>query len=198
MKYLIFAITLLAASISLPVHSQGTPDGVTPANEGVCDSLQGGTPSLYGLCVAFCEAQDIFDENTPLTEEEIDAIVADSKFAQKTLDKYNSRKQEGDPSMPCIVVAQEEESCLCYTTLEISSYVTDPEYISQPTVTLIRQLGDPRTLFAAFTSRRIGTACRASFTDPVEGVVFRNLQTTPEEHAACVSLLDNYAANNGL
>ena len=35
-----------------------TPDGETPANEGVCDELMFYTPGLYGLCVAFCEAQD--------------------------------------------------------------------------------------------------------------------------------------------
>lgn len=40
-----------------PAFAQ-TPDGETPANEGVCDELIGLTPGLYGLCVAFCEAQD--------------------------------------------------------------------------------------------------------------------------------------------
>ena len=38
-----------------------TPDGETLANEGVCDVLQGGSPGLYGLCVAYCEAQDLDD-----------------------------------------------------------------------------------------------------------------------------------------
>ena len=38
-----------------------TPDGMTPANEGVCDMLKDGgyTKGLYGLCVAYCEAQDL-------------------------------------------------------------------------------------------------------------------------------------------
>jgi hypothetical protein len=37
-----------------------TPDGQTPVNEGVCDELMesGITKGLFGLCVAFCEAQD--------------------------------------------------------------------------------------------------------------------------------------------
>jgi len=43
-----------------PPAMDQTPDGETPANEGVCDALQadGTTKGLYGLCVAFCEAQD--------------------------------------------------------------------------------------------------------------------------------------------
>ena len=44
--------------LSSPVIAS-TPDGETPANEGVCDSLNGATPGLYGLCVAYCEAQDL-------------------------------------------------------------------------------------------------------------------------------------------
>ena len=33
----------------------GTPDGVTPAVEDICSGLQG---AAYGLCNAYCEAQD--------------------------------------------------------------------------------------------------------------------------------------------
>jgi hypothetical protein len=36
-----------------------------PAGEGVCDSLKGGTPGLYGLCVAFCEAQGLGGPEDP-------------------------------------------------------------------------------------------------------------------------------------
>ena len=36
-----------------------TPDDATPANEDVCLDLKNYTPGLYGLCVAYCEAQDL-------------------------------------------------------------------------------------------------------------------------------------------
>jgi hypothetical protein len=36
-------------------RAQGTPDGVTPAVEDVCTGLLG---AAYGLCVAYCEAND--------------------------------------------------------------------------------------------------------------------------------------------
>ena len=36
----------------------GSPDALPAANEGVCNELLDATPGLYGLCLAFCEAQD--------------------------------------------------------------------------------------------------------------------------------------------
>ena len=83
-----------------------TPDGETPANEGVCDGLQGVTPGLYGLCVAYCEAQDLdsIDKKPP---------------SLKILDNYNKKKQVGDPEMPCTSPAFG-----CYTQTELDSIVT--------------------------------------------------------------------------
>jgi hypothetical protein len=52
----------MCAAMALPwttslVHAygDGTPDTDPPAEEGVCDGLGG---RLWGLCVAYCEAQD--------------------------------------------------------------------------------------------------------------------------------------------
>ena len=47
-----------------------TPDGETPANQGVCDEVLGATPGLYGLCIAYCEAQDM----TPVDPDDLEAI----------------------------------------------------------------------------------------------------------------------------
>lgn len=46
-----------AANLILPLSKMGTPDGETPSEEDVCDSLRGRGPA-FGLCNAFCEAQD--------------------------------------------------------------------------------------------------------------------------------------------
>ena len=61
---------------SFPATSQ-TADGSTPAQESVCSPLMGDgiTKGLYGLCVAYCEAQDFASEDVPLTEEEILALA---------------------------------------------------------------------------------------------------------------------------
>jgi hypothetical protein len=45
---LLLGLSMLTTPTAL---AEGTPDGETPANEGVCDELIGGTPGLYGLCV---------------------------------------------------------------------------------------------------------------------------------------------------
>ncbi len=83
-----------------------TPDGETPANEDVCDGLQGASPGLYGLCVAYCEAQDLdtIDKKPP---------------SLKILENYNKKKQSGDPVMPCT-----SENFGCFTQAELDSIST--------------------------------------------------------------------------
>ena len=91
-----------------------TPDGETPANEGVCDVLQGGSPGLYGLCVAYCEAQDLdqFDKNPPRT---------------KILQNYRKKMSAGDPDMPCLQVP-----CPCWTAEELASIHADGQAVCLP------------------------------------------------------------------
>lgn len=81
-----------------------TPDGETPANEGVCDTLKGYTPGLYGLCVAYCEAQDldlVGDKETP---------------NNKILANYRKKMKAGDPDMPCIQVP-----CPCWNAEQLAN-----------------------------------------------------------------------------
>lgn len=51
------AIGFLALSLGLArvAVAQGTPDGVTPSVEAICNDMSG---AAYGLCVAYCEAND--------------------------------------------------------------------------------------------------------------------------------------------
>lgn len=95
--------------------AEGTLDGEPPANEGVCDALLDATPGLYGLCVAFCKAQDCeatFDEGTG--EVTFDACKPSSP---KLLDTYNERTEPGDPPMPCVTVIG---ACPCWTEDELA------------------------------------------------------------------------------
>ena len=71
MKKIINPQTLLAgvfAAVLLPVSqaTAKTPDGSTPAIETVCNQFKDDIPGLYGLCVAYCEAQDLdeFDKES--------------------------------------------------------------------------------------------------------------------------------------
>ena len=53
----LLAIGLLALPLGLArvAVAQGTPDGVTPSVEAICTDMSG---AAYGLCVAYCEAND--------------------------------------------------------------------------------------------------------------------------------------------
>ena len=102
-----------------PLALAQTPDGETPANEDVCDVLQADdvTKGLYGLCVAFCEAQDIADFSDPITPADLEALE-DAIPSGRILINYNKKKQEGDPEMPCVVV---QEPCPCWSQAELNS-----------------------------------------------------------------------------
>lgn len=92
------------AATSAPVMA-ATPDGETPANEGTCDILKTNTtPGLYGLCVAYCEAQDL-------------DIVGDKETPNnKILANYRKKMQLGDPDMPCLKVP-----CPCWNDAELAA-----------------------------------------------------------------------------
>ncbi len=109
-------IILSLSAFSLPVVA-ATPDGQSPADETVCDPLKadGVTKGLYGLCVAFCEAQDVASIAAPLTEDELSALLADAPSGI-ILESYNKKKTDSDPAMPCIM---DEAPCPCWTNEEL-------------------------------------------------------------------------------
>ncbi len=100
---LLFGLAVLAAPSA---YAQGTPDEETPANEGVCDELaaDGITKGLYGMCVAFCEAQDC-EPDLALS----DLFEKCRPSNEKLLQTYDKRKQPGDPEMPCV-----KDPCPCW------------------------------------------------------------------------------------
>ena len=109
-----FLLLFSAASIVAFVGLTGnvamalTPDGTTPANDGVCDDLlvDGTTKGLYGLCVAYCEAQDLDSVDT-------------KPPSLKILENYDKKKQGDDPDMPCI-----SQDFGCFDQAELDSIST--------------------------------------------------------------------------
>lgn len=76
----------------------GTPDGETPAEETICDGLSG---AAFGLCNAFCEAQDCDLDFPDL-----------SNSCSQLLDNY--QKKTGFPGPPCVcrdVCVDERQAC---------------------------------------------------------------------------------------
>lgn len=98
-----------AALIPLPAGA-GTPDGETPSQETICDELQDATPGLYGLCVAYCEAQDCDTVDLALSGE----CRAPSP---RLLDRYEARRGPDDPPMPCVA---EPAECPCFSHDDLS------------------------------------------------------------------------------
>jgi hypothetical protein len=109
-------LCVLLSALFSNVAFAKTPDGETPANEGVCDDTLFATPGLYGLCVAFCEAQDCEATLNPSTGE-IEFAENCKASSSKILSNYNRRKTDFDPSMPCVNEAANE--CPCWTEDEL-------------------------------------------------------------------------------
>ena len=109
---------VLTIAVTGPPAMAQTPDGSTPAVEGICDTLKadGISKGLYGLCVAYCEAQDFSSEDEPLTEADILALLEANAPSGRILENYNKRRTVDDPAMPCVV--PKVDSCPCFTQAE--------------------------------------------------------------------------------
>lgn len=132
-----FTLCIVAGSSLFTHIAEATlVDGLTPANEGVCDPLVSATKGLYGLCVAYCEAQDldvIGDKETP---------------NNKILANYRKKMQAGDPDMPCL-----KAECPCWTAAEFSSVITNTVSSTSctisSTVAMIRNVAPTQIVVAA-------------------------------------------------
>jgi hypothetical protein len=102
----------------------GTPDGQTPAEEDICDDLKYATPGLYGLCIAFCEAQDSDCEPDFTADNYAERYASCSKRDARILDRYERKRKDGDPDMPCLPSAGEnpEVACPCWSQDQLAYY----------------------------------------------------------------------------
>jgi hypothetical protein len=102
-----YLLALLVACLVSSSQAPAKTPNVTPADAGVCDGLRDGnfTKGLYGLCVAYCEAQDCtFDDTGELPE-------SCSSSDDRILESYNRMKSESDPDMPCVAT---QTACPCW------------------------------------------------------------------------------------
>lgn len=154
-----------------------TPDGETPANEGVCDGLQGATPGLYGLCVAYCEAQDLdaTNKNPP---------------SLKILANYNKKKQAGDPDMPCV-----QTPCPCFSIEELSAVTQDGIVSACIDSGELIQLIDNSTFDRYMQSDQTGRCLY--FDANGTTTVFRNLNTTESQALSCHAQITQACSDTG-
>jgi hypothetical protein len=169
----------------------------------VCDPLKedGITKGLYGLCVAFCEAQDIADENTPITEAELDALE-ELLPSGRLLANYNKKKDKAnnplDPPMPCVLV---QEPCPCWSSAEIAAidgYQPDGTNTltlncqSNPNQARISEAIETGSLgVLRAQSASVRQFCTFTNTQMVPSITRTKRRLTPDEVIACeVSIAD--------
>ena len=174
-----FAVATMLSMLAGPVVAT-TPDGETPANEGVCDMLHGGTPGLYGLCVAYCEAQDLDlfgDKETP---------------NNKILANYRKKMRDGDPDMPCIQVP-----CPCWTAEELAAIATSGGTLScASSSTGARFNSSGPTLFATIDTTR--PLCRYTDTTTVPRISRRFDGFSDAEAQSCFDQVIQACTDLGL
>jgi len=156
-----------------------TPDGETPANEGVCDILIGATPGLYGLCNAYCEAQDLdsFEKMPP---------------RRKILENYNKKKTVDDPIMPCI-----QEGCPCWSDTELAFIGGDGMAVCIPgnenQLQIVNTTTDISRNFAATDASPNAERCRYMDLNTTPRIL-RNFSITVEEAQFCLSQVQQACA----
>jgi len=109
MKWMKMLIVLLMLAASVAIAQAG--DGDPPPVEDVCDVVKYGTPGLYGLCIAFCEAQDC--------EPDLSAADPFEKCrpgSERVLANYRKKMGAGDPDMPCMAAP-----CPCWAEDELAN-----------------------------------------------------------------------------
>jgi hypothetical protein len=187
MRCLLYLLTIGVVLSCATVYAQ-TPDGETPPSEGVCNDLMYATPGLYGLCVAFCEAQDC----------EPDFSLANpfescKPASRKILENYRKKMQPGDPDMPCL-----RGPCPCWSAAEVPDYL---QIIGSGYREEWRDCPDSDTcyfgscIWNALIIFRIDTRDLTCYyvNGEIGGGESRYYPITPEEHISCVTLLTENA-----
>ncbi len=184
-------LALLLLIVTAGLASASTPDGVTPANENVCDPLFGATPGLYGLCVAYCEAQDSDFEG---------AISAQCRAPNPPiLSNYDRRKKAGDPDMPCI---QTETACPCWTSEELAQLDNGTDPLSSCVDSIVTSVSQvfPIQIAASLAETgvepNVNRSCTYFEFDGV-AITSRTFNVTAEEADACRQQLLDQAAVGG-
>jgi len=173
---------IIATGLSVPGGPvlATTPDGDTPANEHVCDVLKGGTAGLYGLCVAYCEAQDL------------DLVGDKDAPNNKILANYRKKMQAGDPDMPCIQVP-----CPCWSAEQLANLTGSGGVLSCVTGATTAQVRNSSTLqFATIDTER--PSCRFTDTSTAPRISVRFNEFTADEAQSCYSQVVQACSDLGL
>lgn len=186
----IYFLSALLMTAAAPAFSSG-PDGMSPAEETVCDGLHEATPGLYGLCVAYCEAQDCDFES---------AISAQCSAPNpRLLDIYEKKRTPEDPPMPCLLPEAENE-CPCFAAdelLELELTSCDEIDFGIAFDTVLTSVVNDSGVFVEVTLDGTGRCMYRDDYDPDNPIV-SDATTDVVETAACQAIVDEYVATAGL
>jgi hypothetical protein len=176
-----------------PTARAQTPDGETPANEGVCDELIGATPGLYGLCVGFCEAQDCeasIDASTGEVTFDADCKPSDPKL----LANYNNRAGPDDPPMPCVNDTITE--CPCWTEAELDGFSMAGDVSCGLTIPhILTVMSGTQPEFHSATAYAAGGCL---FVDTRESpTLVRDMDITDDDYIICRESIEAECADRG-
>lgn len=196
---LIVGILISVVSMAQPTNHR------TPTNESVCNGLIGQAPGLYGLCVAFCEAQDCTATYNSTTGE----MVYDAKCkpsSSKLLENFNNVAGEGGPTMPCVNGLRENSAdetvegiqCPCWTEAELD-YIADGQSIFCKSPSLYGYDGTNYNQIdfasASFTASGSAATCFYNENSPP---TTRYQEITDEQFNACQISVYNECLSRGM
>lgn len=173
----LLAITIIA--MPLAGHAQ-------PPQDGVCSELKGGTPGLFGLCVAFCEAQDLGEA----------AEIDTNESAMNLLANYERKRRDGDPAMPCLAP---EASCPCWDAAALEAALPSPDTCRVTDTSLYARQESPGVSFAEVHSSATAFLQRCEIRDGISGSNFEmgGLGLSDADLAGCQTLWMRHAQRTG-
>lgn len=186
-----FLSSLLLAAAAPALGS--TPDQMTPAEETVCDGLHEFTPGLYGLCVAYCEAQDCDFES---------AISGQCSAPNpRLLDIYEKKRRPEDPPMPCLI-SEAANECPCFAAEELPELeLTSCDEIDFGIVfdTVLTTPVSDSGVLVEVTLDGTGTG-RCMYRDDYDpdNPIVSDAATDATQTAACQAIVYDYVATAGL
>ncbi len=185
----LLSLTLsMLLSVGISTARAQTLYGETPAEESVCGPLVGGTPGLYGLCVAYCEAQDLdgYDFNNPETHKK-------AAPNRKILENYRKKMDADDPDMPCLggTCPCWEESYLLVVTAENVQAGSCGENQFQTTIRTTEAIPGVEGGFSVLDLGAGGFFCATRDRLP------HSLDITIEEYRSCLGHIDDRCTEIG-
>jgi hypothetical protein len=155
-----------------------------PPADGVCGELKGATPGLFGLCVAFCEAQDL--GQAPESKQSAFSLLA----------AYEARRGPEDPDMPCLDSNLSTKpqppaaSCTCWSTDDLAAAIPEPTTCSADSSYIVAsQNSSLRTSYAILDMN--APNCTIQDTDGAVTTAFYKLISDADAQG-CAAVLASY------